>query len=182
MIQGVDYYDNIYRDDIKYKVDYKNSPYYQIWKRTLMLIPKGSSVLDIGCGTGQYAKFLEDKAKVTYRGVDFSPVAIKIAKSICKSEFIRDDAYKCRLWKSDIVIMLEFLEHIKDDIMFLERLQSGVKFIASVPNYASKGHVRVFMSQGAVMDYYKDILNIEDIQSFHFKNRNTIYLFHGNKR
>ena len=183
MIHDAKYYDKIYRENRQYMRHYKVSPYYQIWKRTLAFIPTGSSVLDIGCGTGQYASMLRDNKRVTYCGVDFSPIAISIAKKKCKGKFVCEDAFGFE-WTDgiDIVVILEFLEHIADDKYFLNRLPVGIKFIASVPNYASNGHTRIFLSPQAVRDYYKDILDIEDIQTFHLDNHNEIYLFHGNKK
>ena len=185
MIHKADYYDKVYKKPGHYKKHWKMSPYAQIWRRTLMLIPNGSSVLDIGCGTGQYAAMIKENEykKIVYCGVDFSPAAIEIAKKNCKAKFICEDAFSFK-WPNeiDVAIILEFLEHISDNKLFLERLPQGIKFIASVPNYASGGHTRIFLSAQAVKDYYKDILDITDVQTFHLNDNNQIYLFHGSKK
>ena len=51
-----------------------------------------SYVLDVGCGTGKYSKYLSDN-KMNVLGIDLSETAIEIAKKRCeKANFISGDA------------------------------------------------------------------------------------------
>ena len=183
-IADPEYYDKIYKDNPIYICDYQESPYYDIWMQTLSYIPDGSTILDLGCGTGQYAKLIENHSKAKYTGIDFSPVAIDIARNVARGEFYCETVIGCK-WITgdcDIIIMLEFLEHLEHDIDFLQTIPAGKKIIASVPNYLSRGHFRAFATRAEVVDYYSDIILFENIHYFKISKKNKIFLFYGNKK
>lgn len=69
-------YDSVFSDFI-----YSSLQYRQKYLSFLISqIPSGSSVVEIGCGTGRLYKTLINKMQINYTGFDISPEAIEIAK------------------------------------------------------------------------------------------------------
>ncbi len=61
-------------------------------KVLLSLIPKNSSVLDIGCGTGRHVRFFKTH-KINAVGLDSSIEMIKLARSLTRDQYIIGDAH-----------------------------------------------------------------------------------------
>lgn len=128
--------------------------------RVASIAPKG--VVDVGCGAAHFALALEEtmgEDAPTYLGVDFSEVAIGIAE---KAKFPEpkytfgvadvvtgglaqpmevDDDYEA---KDVAYVMIEFLEHIDDDLGVLMQVPPGAHVILTVPNFGDAAHVRWF--------------------------------------
>ena len=52
------------------------------WEISRDLIPDGSSVLDVGCGSGQFLSFLRThRPHCSVRGIDISPRAVEMARA-----------------------------------------------------------------------------------------------------
>lgn len=110
------------------------------------------SVLDIACGTGTLADFYAGK----YEGTDVSKEAIRMAKEIrrknavfLEENILTQEAYWAR--KYDTIVIAEFLEHIEDDKLFLQKIMDGLekdgRLIISVPNgdrVPDEDHKRTF--------------------------------------
>ena len=101
---------------------------------------KNKKILDVGCGTGIYAKILNDNgAKV--HGIDISPKMIQLAKSYVKNVDLKvGSAYRFP-YKSnyfDIVVSALVIEHLSDlDKAFREIkrvLKKGGVFVFSLGN------------------------------------------------
>ena len=76
-------YDLIYAKEPRhYSKHYSQSPYLRVWEKVASLIAPDSTVVDIGCGTGQVMELLLDKGVQRYTGYEFSKVAIAKANSI----------------------------------------------------------------------------------------------------
>jgi SAM-dependent methyltransferase len=131
---------------------------------------KIDSILDIGCGPGQFALFLQDKGFRRYLGLDLSEVAVKMAREKCPSfEFIRSDIYESSILEDgafDIVICLEVLEHLEKDIEILKRIASNTRFIGSVPNYNSAGHLRYFANKAEVETRYQELFDKFSVEDY----------------
>jgi len=82
----VEFYDSVAHLYDKFFTEY--SPFYRehylslkkIVDRVLRKIPRGSSVADLGCGTGFWSRYLEDLG-YTVVGVDISPRSIYVLKT-----------------------------------------------------------------------------------------------------
>lgn len=104
-------------------------------------LPKGSGlkVLDIGCGSGETMTFVKsflERPEVT--GVDSSQVAVNFAKKR-GHKVIKTDALHLPFKDGtfDVILMLDVIEHIKDDRAFLMEakrvLKKGGKIIVTAP-------------------------------------------------
>lgn len=155
MEKGSDYYDGIYKVSKKYRGGYEGSHYLSMWTKTTEWIDAKSSIIDIGCGTGQYALFLfHNVSGMKYYGCDFSAEAIEQAlrrglPATYTFGKIDINSQILDFFPFSVVIMLEFLEHVKNDIDFLSKIPTGKHIIFSVPNFNSLGHVRYF---GSMLD------------------------------
>ena len=186
-----EFYDEVYSSGGSNKMYFKKyteSPYYFTWKIALSFLKEKSlSVLDIGCGPGQFAEMLFDSGIKNYIGFDFSKQAIEMAKktNLENSEkFFVEDIFKTDIFNNefDVYFCFEVLEHIDNDLGVFDKVPSGKEMICSVPNYNSKGHVRVFKSAQKVVDRYSKVLNITNVIPVNISaNGNTIYVFRGTK-
>lgn len=160
-LRPASYYDKVYADSTAYQGPYAESEYYFMWSIVAdrLLRSGAQSVLDLGCGPGQFASLLVDRGGVVhYCGLDFSTVSIELARARCPTlEFVRIDlsdplAFEARDY--DWAVALEVLEHVDDDISLLARLKPGSRVLLTVPNFPDPAHVRTFNSADAVRERY----------------------------
>jgi 2-polyprenyl-3-methyl-5-hydroxy-6-metoxy-1,4-benzoquinol methylase len=106
--------------------------------KTLKKRKNNISVLDVGCGTGDYVEIFKNY-KVNYTGLDLSNYAInKLKRKYPSSNFICEDVFKVKLVKKfDIVFLSEVLEHITDEVKLLKKINNFLvgdgMLILSVP-------------------------------------------------
>ncbi|MDP3014848.1 MAG: class I SAM-dependent methyltransferase [bacterium] len=104
-------------------------------------------VLDIGCGTGKYLRFLADRGFKT-DGVDSSETAVKMAKSVLDkktSNIKKADMFKLRITKNsyDLIISISTIHHgAKKDVQNLinkihSALANGGKIFITLPDFES---------------------------------------------
>jgi len=180
------FYDNIYLESEKYKVVSSESIYLPVWKLVVDYIERenAKSVLDIGCGPGQFAEYLLNRIpKINYTGIDFSEIAINQAKKRCpKGNFLVRNIMEdgaLNYFSADVYIILEVLEHIEQDKEIIARIEENKGVIFSVPNFDSFGHVRFLKDETQVKDRYKFGFDSLEISTIHLKGRSRIYLGQG---
>jgi 2-polyprenyl-3-methyl-5-hydroxy-6-metoxy-1,4-benzoquinol methylase len=179
------YYDNIYARG------YITRGYYPLYNEVIKMIEHpGScrSVLEIGCGVGDLGKMIIDRG-YQYRGFDFSPVAVECSRKLSpKGDFKIGDAYDPVSYLPhdyDTVVALEVLEHL-DDLRLIENIPSGVRLIASVPNYDDIAHLRLYQDpQRDIIERFGSLLRVTNIVTLttqgNTSDRKTIYLFEGER-
>ncbi len=166
-----EYYDKAFQLD-KYNCHYSETVYYEMWKKVISYLLKEDEILEIGCGTGQFAEMLWDRGGFyKYVGIDFSEVAIEKSNDRCMNGcwFHVHDARKPIHELYNTVICLETLEHIDNDILVLKNIKSGTKFIGSVPILNDPAHVRVFKTPESITERYGKLIDIEEIIEFDIK-------------
>lgn len=140
-------------------------------------------ILDIGCGTGETLTFLKnylDSPKLY--GIDSSPTAIKFAQSRGHCNISKVDAKKLNFKDStfDYILLLDVIEHIKDDISVLIEanrvLKNNGKIIITAPalkfiwskHDTSQGHYRRYVRRRIRKISLKANLKIKRISYFNF--------------
>ena len=166
-------------------------------KHIIDLIPSQTkTVLDIGCGVGDFAAFLQKKEYKVW-GVDISKDVLSQAEGSLESSFcfnVEDEQWPAELMlkKFDVVIASEIIEHLFHPDIFLKKLKpllnTGGKIIITTPNflfwknrlkilfgkfeYASEGlldfgHIRFFTVKTALKIFKKCGLKVEKEHHFY---------------
>lgn len=157
------YYDNIYLDSEKYEEKPEESRYHKMWLHVIELIPQDVDVVDLGCGTGQFATLFRKYTFGKYKGYDFSKVAIEKANNLELEDcvFQIKDLRKTNLSKEKgFFISLETFEHL-NDYDLIKKLGLGREIIFTVPDFNDPSHIRYFHSVNQVVERYKNVIQFE---------------------
>ena len=179
------WYNSAYQIEKSYRRKPEQSIYYAIWDYAIERIAN-ERIIDFGCGTGQFARLLIKRNKNFVQGIDFSTQAIAIAKQKNKKyshQFVAKNLLQIKsLPNYDLVICFEVLEHITHDLKIIQKIDSGKRFMFSVPNYLSTSHVRKFRFKSDIHKRYGNLLNINHIEIFRFECGNKIFLIDSVKK
>ena len=158
--QASNYYDEMFLKQSVYHVPYTDSPDFPVWTVILERLKTydTSSVLEIGCGVGQFASMALDAGIASYLGLDFSEQAIAIARNAePRANFVVGDARYVDVYERfsyDALVCTEVLEHIEDDLVVIRRFPQSMRCLCSVPNFGDLAHVRYFENEEAVIGRY----------------------------
>lgn len=137
----------------------------------------GESILDIGCGVGQFTHIFLRGFK-TVVGLDPNPKYIKVAiKNNPKIVFIQDygETFKSEM-RFDTINMTNLLEHVDDPVKLLKNckkhLTSGGRIIAHVPNRNS-----ITRRLGVLMGSIDSLKNISKREREFFGHKRTYNIF-----
>ncbi len=185
--QDKEYYNRQFNTSKKYNLPYKQARTYILFQKVInqlniLMKELGKSkaelqILELGCGTGQLAAYLEDEGFTNYVGVDFSDSGIRIARDMSKQKFECDDCTAADFFKkhkSDVIISTEVFEHLKDDLSVIDRIPINLPVIFSVPSFDCPSHVRWFVSQIEVENHYGKLLKNISIEKI-VKQKNDIW-------
>lgn len=187
--QAADFYDYSFEQAPHWRSHYIDSPYYFLWTliqdRVRRMQP--SAVLDIGCGPGQVACLVRDAGVPRYMGLDFSEARIAQARSVCPEyEFVAESVFESDLlehWGYDCVILMEFLEHVEDDLSVLARIRPGARVLATVPNFPARGHVRQFADESEVKRRYEKLVDDLEVVAVPANTKGkTYFVLEGRRR
>ena len=164
--QPAKYYDDIFATSKPYNTPEPGVP-GGLWEQIAhaALQTKMPAIYDFGCGCGQVCQILyRDGFEGLYRGVDFSPVAIQNSRKrnekTLNADFEQHDITKMDVGSyildplNSVVISTEFLEHVEDDVPFVEQIPAGTRLVFTVPTFDDPGHVRWFNSSQEISDRY----------------------------
>jgi|SRR5215472_18426068 len=160
--QGAEFYDRIHSEN--------NGPepralYYPLLRRVVGCIrDRGSrSILEVGCGSGFLAEMILQEHEASYRGFDFSEVAVRNAgnRTGHSELFFRGDALDARSYACDYdtVVCTEVLEHIDRDLDAIRLWRDGTWCVCTVPNFDYPGHVRFFHTRESVAARYGRLID-----------------------
>ena len=102
---------------------------------------KSSVAIDVGCGTGALGRAIKDELGITVFGLDLSLDELKYARSRNSLSVVCTTVERMHLAKNsfDIVIMADFIEHLDDDLLALQKafaiLKAGGIVLITVPAY-----------------------------------------------
>lgn len=163
------YYNDAYLRANEYKKHYSNFTFLPLIKNTEIILSKNFNnknvkILDIGCGPGHLANYLEDKGYLDYTGIDFSSQAISMAKKISSYNFYVENIYNTDKFDNnyDVIIGSEVLEHLGSDLEVIKKINKNTFCIFSLPTFGGPGHARSFKSDQEVFDRYGDFFDIVD--------------------
>lgn len=186
------YYDTVYRTGGaggQYHKDPEQTQYHAMWTEVLSRIQPGTKgVFDVGCGPGQTAQMCVGRSIPYVHGVDFSPVAIELAKKrnpTIASVFAVGDILSPAIYASDdydTIICLEVLEHIDRDTEVVSLWPKGTHCIISVPSYDSVGHVRVFKTEESVMQRYASFFQDVKVLRIPMARHRCIWVMEGTRK
>ena len=163
----------------------RNRGYYTQWSVIADSISQAGivSVLDIGCGPGQFAALLRDRGLRRYLGIDFSPARIEQARKVCPElDFVEADVFETDLLRThdyDAAVCLEFLEHVERDLEVIGSLRRGTRLYASVPDFGGPAHVRYFQSSDEVENRYGTELEALKVDVHCGKRGQRFFLLEG---
>ena len=112
-------------DEVAKRYDYwkkKNAYYYEnVISHVKRIIPEGSSVLDVGCGTGEVLSAVKPKKGV---GIDLSSEMVKLAeKKFPEYSFYHKAIEELDIGeKFDYIIMVDVVDHVYDVMDVFKRL------------------------------------------------------------
>lgn len=111
--------------------------------KIVALIPDGSIVLDVGCGSGMLGAYLVREKGCVVDGVDLNVDAIDIAENSYRKTFVlnlesENLAEKFSLESYDFIVVADVIEHLVNPGILLEGVRGLIKssgtVIFSVPN------------------------------------------------
>ena len=106
------------------------------------LVPVGSRVLDVGCGTGSVSRIIADTRSAKIIGIEPDPcrAAAARARGLEVYQELFTPAIVQRLEPFNVILFADVLEHVADPGSFLQfarrALLPGGRVVASVPNVA----------------------------------------------
>ena len=101
---------------------------------------KRAIILDVGCGTGEYiAKIIASNSKYEGVGIDINPAFLRDRRSNSADLIVAASEYlPLKQGQVDMAIMIESLEHVRDEDKALKEINNAVKagglVYFSVPN------------------------------------------------
>jgi SAM-dependent methyltransferase len=178
-MKGKEFYNKIYSNSVNYDLHYSESLYFKIYEKVLTLLDKSDTIIELGCGTGQFAQYLEDNKCIYYIGFDFSDVAINKAKSKSNQCFMCLDILTDEIkFKYDTIIALEVFEHLYyEDV--LKKLMPGKKIIFSLPNFKTREHIYAWGSEIEIRKDFEEFVNILSVEKVMQKGKKEWYLING---
>jgi len=156
------------------KVITKYLPLYKVAISYLPQASKCDTILDLGCGIGNFAKMLLEAGYSKYLGIDFSSVVLnKARKQVPEAAFVLADLRSKKAYEIfqeyNVFIILETFEHIKNDLDIVENIPHESLVIFSVPSFDSKFHVRHFKNVNEVVNRFKYFLNFKESKIINHK-------------
>ena len=126
----------------------------QYHKRWAQFLPKNknSSILDLGCGGGEFLYYLQQEGFNNLHGVDTSPDQVSVANELGMNNVVVGEAREYLVSCSndfDLIAAFNLLEHLTRDEMFVlldevvKVLRPGGLFLAEIPNSKSLFSARV---------------------------------------
>lgn len=162
------HYNAIYRGSEHYRKAAADAPWAALWYWVLGRVGD-EMVVDYGCGPGHLAELLAARGHPPhlYAGIDFSGVAIKMARERVPKFRFRQlnviEAARAMREQHHTAVCCELLEHLDRDLALLRTLPPGGRVLATVPTHDSAGHVRHFPTLTAACARYERVIDVVNV-------------------
>lgn len=113
------------------------------WEMAVARIPDGASVLDVGCGSGGFLRYLlSQRPNARARGTDISPQAVAEARDSGLDTFVADLTREPLDREYDYITAFEVIEHIQEAEKALVTMRDATRhlLIMSLPNIGFIDH------------------------------------------
>jgi 2-polyprenyl-3-methyl-5-hydroxy-6-metoxy-1,4-benzoquinol methylase len=113
---GAEYFDDTHRR-------WFDHPNTQLFDRVAALIPPGGSVLDVGCGRGDFLRHVhKTRTDARLTGIDFSPNQDETIR------FLQGDIISLDIaGRFDVVVLLSVIEHVRNCVALARRMADLTK-------------------------------------------------------
>lgn len=123
--------------DEKYPLDWRHRKFLSL----SLPLSSGPSLLDVGCGTGNFIKAAQDRGFIVH-GLDFEPARAEFGKEHYNVPIevitLKDHLKNGGAGKYDVVTFFEFLEHLDNPVDFIQNVKFALRpnglIGLSVPN------------------------------------------------
>ncbi len=146
------------------------SPEYLCWSRLQLLTPENRSnilthinvlahqkVLDVGCGTGEFTRYISKNQPGTYIGIDIEPTFIEVAQRTQDENVIYMQADALNLPFADdffdVVVSHTFFTCIFDPVKAMQEMQRVCKPGGKIISITAESFTRIPFFQGVYADY-----------------------------
>lgn len=161
--------------------------FYPVWAVLADRVRRSGaeSVIEIGCSTGQLARLLRDLGVPAYLGIDTRATSLAQASAACPSyRFELADVFlsnHLRAEQYDVVVMTQFLEYVRWDLVALELIRPHRTVLGAVSGSREPGRVRQFTSAEQVRERYGPVLRDLQVEPIHLPYGRSAFLFQGVK-
>ncbi len=125
------------------ELDFSNLPKGNGWRQIILGVPEKSCVLDVGCSTGYFGKYLIKNKYCIVDGIEIDKQAANEAIKFYNQVFIgraEEMVSQLEINKYDAILLMDVLEHIESPSNHLCEYRGALRkdgiIIASVPNIA----------------------------------------------
>jgi SAM-dependent methyltransferase len=163
-------YDRQFSESEQADRHYSRSIEYRLYRKVCERLDGAprQQILEVGCGTGAFAHCVMETSPRSYRGFDFSEVAVQKARARtgCHDCFFVGDARHATSYEGlyHTIVCLEVLEHIERDLDVIAHWRSASECICSVPNFEYPTHVRWFRDEEEILSRYQHLISIREIE------------------
>lgn len=175
-----------HRSTARFDEDYKSiekrlwsrQSWRRLWEYLARRVPVDSSVLDVGCGRGEFSEAIRElRGGNRYVGIDQSEKAIEDAKAAIPGNpmpyeisYVHGDAIRMLENSSgyDVVVLCRVLEFVEDDLALLRACKAAApRVLIAVPNHQSGDDHRIWFDEaGDVHDRYRPLLTDMSFECF----------------
>lgn len=160
------------KDTLKYKLTTISYKYTNCWDLFVDTIMTKSVVIDLGCGPGNFAKYLHEKGFIgKYIGYEFSEEAIGMASNLklpdnftfklqkVTPEMMDVITKTVKVEENTCIIAIAVLQHMRDDIEILEAIPDEIPMIITLVRNAGVSHLRFFNKASDAEERYGTIFD-----------------------
>ena len=129
-----------------------SKPFFLMNYEKLLPIDKSASILDVGCGAGQFLNFLKNEHYVNIYGIDLSASMLDIARKVTKID---------SLWRGDLKSFLSYNPNIKyncivaNDVVEHLRKEELLEFLdLCYANLKTKEEARIILKLPNVSSWF----------------------------